>query len=1097
MPWAILLGVAMLGAVAAWRVGAEGGALATARLAGAGGALAGAAALINASGSRAGGGSVRLLLLLGAALLGRACFDFLGFGGLKSSGLRPVADVALLLSSVLLMAAAVEAAFARSGRGDSRGWQGRALWAIEACVYGGGIAGLWWWLAAAPTLPKAGTKAAAAANSSNSLLGLVALAASGAVAALLACAALDAAERRGSSGRRTPSWPLVIGAVGALALSVADTRLGNVRPASLSLLDAGLRWLAPLLLAAGALLQNAASDVTPATSASTSGPSVEAASGTSWGAGRSRGWRDLLVLALPCLVLWAMAWRLGAPGVRGSVFAAAPSALWWGPVLLALALARHFLLAQNASTGSADARDLQEQVASLKSVVDLRTHQLATLHSVTADLSDTFSCEHILSTSVERAVAALGAQAGAVWLNIDTNEIDSPVEPPVGSHATARTTPVATFVWRELDRAGSERRALDTLRSRSSADADSSIGVGSGVLDKQWSLVIARGHEGPETHRALSELHRLLESPGGVEYFEQAAGSQSPVARPAPAGSGRSGAITIEHVPSEHASRQPETPKPETPKPETPKRGSLPFRRPASSSSLEVLQAGFGDLRRWTHVAPIRSKGEVLGALGVVRPLSAAGPAEIDDSERALVAAMALEVGSALQNSQLYQEASRLADRDSLTDLLNHRAIQGQLNAILSRSQRAESNFAVVMMDLNNFKFFNDTYGHAEGDRVLRIVAQCLREACRGSDILGRFGGDEFIALLLDTDAEGAVYACRRIAARVEEEGYQQRGDQRRIPITLSFGAAIYPEDGNTALELLAMADSNLYEAKRDGAGMLVKKSQTEDNIELKKLKEAGTGGSFGVLDALVTAIDNKDHYTRRHSEDVTYWASLMARQLEFSSETQRAVRIAGLLHDVGKIAVPDSILRKPGRLADDEFQIMQQHPVFGALIVKDVPNLPEVLGGIRHHHERYDGKGYPDKLRGENIPLLGRLLAVPDCFSAMTTDRPYRKALTWEEALSEIDKGKGTQFDPIMADAFLQVAAKLLEEESVSSQASQAEHEEAMRPLGSDARSNTAAEEVARRMADPHAQVASPEETDAQFRPRSVADAEVTGAPR
>ena len=207
-----------------------------------------------------------------------------------------------------------------------------------------------------------------------------------------------------------------------------------------------------------------------------------------------------------------------------------------------------------------------------------------------------------------------------------------------------------------------------------------------------------------------------------------------------------------------------------------------------------------------------------------------------------------------------------------------------------------------------------------------------------------------------------------------------------------------------------------------------------------------------------------------------------MARQMEYSSETQRAVRIAGLLHDVGKIAVPDSVLRKPGRLNDDEFNIMQQHPVFGALIVKDVPNLPEVLGGIRHHHERFDGKGYPDKLRGEDIPLLGRLLAVPDCFSAMTTDRPYRKALTWSEAFSEIEKGKTTQFDPVMADAFLEVMARIVSgEEPILIGDATADKNQI---------TGNQANQVARSMAESEP-VILPDEDDSQFRPRSVADAE------
>ncbi|HEX8834093.1 MAG TPA: diguanylate cyclase, partial [Abditibacteriaceae bacterium] len=317
--------------------------------------------------------------------------------------------------------------------------------------------------------------------------------------------------------------------------------------------------------------------------------------------------------------------------------------------------------------------------------------------------------------------------------------------------------------------------------------------------------------------------------------------------------------------------------------------------------------------------------------------------------------------------------------------------------------------------------------------KVLRTVARCLTDACRTSDVLGRFGGDEFMALLLDTDGRGTMEVCNRIAARVQQEAFQEANDGRRIPIALSFGAALYPQDGKSAMELLAAADGNLTDAKNGGTPMLLnlEKSASNEAQEMRKLKEAGEGGSFGVLDALVTAIDNKDRYTRRHSEDVTQWATLMAKQLGFSEETQRAVRIAGLLHDVGKIAVPDSILRKPGRLSDDEFHIMQQHPVFGALIVKEVPNLSEVLGGIRNHHERYDGKGYPDKLVGEDIPTLGRLLAVPDCFSAMTTERPYRKALTWAEAVSEIDRGRGTQFDPVMADAFMEVIANIAREKN------------------------------------------------------------------
>jgi HD-GYP domain-containing protein (c-di-GMP phosphodiesterase class II) len=166
--------------------------------------------------------------------------------------------------------------------------------------------------------------------------------------------------------------------------------------------------------------------------------------------------------------------------------------------------------------------------------------------------------------------------------------------------------------------------------------------------------------------------------------------------------------------------------------------------------------------------------------------------------------------------------------------------------------------------------------------------------------------------------------------------------------------------------------------------------------------------------------VDKRDRYTRRHSEDVTEYSLMIAEELGLSEDTTRTLRLAGLLHDLGKIGIPDAILRKPGRLTDEEHEVMKQHPVLGWLIVSAIPNLSETLPAIRHHHERYDGRGYPDGLAGEEIPLLGRLMAVADAFSAMTTDRPYRKGMPYADAVSELRRGRGTQWDPEYVDAFL-----------------------------------------------------------------------------
>jgi len=442
-----------------------------------------------------------------------------------------------------------------------------------------------------------------------------------------------------------------------------------------------------------------------------------------------------------------------------------------------------------------------------------------------------------------------------------------------------------------------------------------------------------------------------------------------------------------------------------------------------SPSTREAMHNGLVPAHSRLILVPVRSQGVLLGTMGLMRQ---DGAFSYDD--RALVESVALEAGTALQNARMYSEAAHRANRDSVTDLANHRAVQEQMTATYARCKRNGGVFSIVMMDLNNFKFFNDTYGHPVGDEVLRTVARGLRESCRGSDILGRYGGDEFIMILPDTDPAGALDVCARIKSTLDSKHFEPVPGTR-LPIGIAFGWASYPQDGENVADLLTAADANLYNHKRGGASYLSQsqKQLQSDKDEVKKLRNRAHGGSFGVLDALVTAIDNKDHYTRHHSEEVTFLSLLVARELGYGAEQLEAVRISGLLHDVGKIAVPDSILRHPGKLGRDEWDIMQQHPVFGALIVKDVPHLEHVLDGIKYHHEKWDGSGYPEKLVGEDIPEMGRLLAMGDCYSALTTDRPYRKGWKPEAALEEIERCAGAHFDPRLCALFLEVMRREL----------------------------------------------------------------------
>ncbi len=646
---------------------------------------------------------------------------------------------------------------------------------------------------------------------------------------------------------------------------------------------------------------------------------------------------------------------------------------WWPALLIVLALLRQaFDSLLNTRQTFEDYRSWNDLAQGLQADVDARTHELSTLHEVAADLSNTLDSSKIISTALDRSMNSLHADAGAIWLFKGEEE----AETTLALTGTAGQDGFDVSAEERVERRKAQRagRATESAHTRGSAAAI-----------RKALVEAALG-------QALTE-HRDEWMPQGGRWHLVRAAVDHAIERQEQ--------LQRNAIKSLHNGLE---------------QGNLENALLACRSLGNSFQAAY--------IVPIQWKGEILGAVGILRNKGA-----LSDAEIALLQSLALEVGVALQNAHLYQEAVRLADRDSLSDLLNHRAVQQQLNVCLSRAARSRDQFVILMMDLNNFKFFNDTYGHHIGDEVIRRVAECLRQSCRISDVIGRYGGDEFIAILMDTDAEGSRIVVKRIEQKVAEQALES-DDGRRIPISLSFGAAIFPHDGEKGLELLGVADANVTEAKMSGGGFVMR-SHAEESDELKALKDATVGGSFGVLDALVTAIDNKDNYTRRHSEDVARWGVMIGKQLGFTPEQQRSLRICGLLHDVGKIAVPDSVLRKPGRLNDDEFKVMQQHPVFGALIVKEVPDLDDVLGGIRHHHERFDGRGYPDRITGLDIPLFGRILAVPDCFSAMTTNRPYRMGLSWDEAIAEIVKGKGTQFDPDIADAFLRGIEELRKAEA------------------------------------------------------------------
>ena len=428
-----------------------------------------------------------------------------------------------------------------------------------------------------------------------------------------------------------------------------------------------------------------------------------------------------------------------------------------------------------------------------------------------------------------------------------------------------------------------------------------------------------------------------------------------------------------------------------------------------------------------TAIAFICALGTLALVYSVVRPLRslervASAVAAGDMTTRAAlegpqeVGSLAKAFNAMVEQRQQAEEALRqLAATDSLTGLNNHRTLHDVLDGEMRRSLKTNRPVAIIMMDVDGFKLFNDTYGHQEGDRLLRQVADVLRSQFGEKAIVGRHGGDEFMAILPNANREAAAAHSARLLEELSQQRIRPHGGGD-LPIQLSIGLAVCPDDSKHKEELVAYADTSLFEAKQlAGSSLVVMPANPGETIGKQRTP-------FGILDALVRAVDRKDRYTRRHSQQNAEYAVALGKAIGLSEGAVNALRIGGLLHDVGKIGVPDDILKKPGALTDEEMRIMRDHVILSNLIVHGVPNLQDVTDAVYAHHERWDGMGYPRGLKAEEIPLAGRIMALVDAYSAMILDRPYRKALSYEEAMVEVRANAGTQFDPELIEPFLRI---------------------------------------------------------------------------
>jgi diguanylate cyclase (GGDEF)-like protein/putative nucleotidyltransferase with HDIG domain len=361
----------------------------------------------------------------------------------------------------------------------------------------------------------------------------------------------------------------------------------------------------------------------------------------------------------------------------------------------------------------------------------------------------------------------------------------------------------------------------------------------------------------------------------------------------------------------------------------------------------------------------------------------------------ALVMAGAMCAWQAHKHDVQRGELARVSRSDPLTACLNRRGFEERFAAELSDASRHGHPFALVLLDLDHFKLVNDSHGHAAGDELLCWVVETMAGILRPIDALGRMGGDEFAILVSGAgEADGVALADRVRGALAER-------------ISATTGLACFPADGADRDELYQHADAELYAAKHGAA------SRTAPGR--RELSWAA---------ALAEAVDARMAVPDEHSSAVARYAASIARELGWSGSELALLRIAAMLHDVGKVSVPDRILRKPGPLTNDEFEEIKKHPVAGAEIVARVDGLEPIVPWVRHSHEHFDGSGYPDGLSGQTIPPASRILLVADAYDSMTSHRAYRRAMSHDEALAELQRCAGTQFDPECVEAFESVSS-------------------------------------------------------------------------
>lgn len=439
------------------------------------------------------------------------------------------------------------------------------------------------------------------------------------------------------------------------------------------------------------------------------------------------------------------------------------------------------------------------------------------------------------------------------------------------------------------------------------------------------------------------------------------------------------------------------------------------FRHTSNYKSMWRTEKTIFEFLKAEHILPIICDNELIGLMIVsAKP----GKADYTYSELSFLESVSSMVSIAMKNAELYETIQKEAHMDSLTDLYNRRYFTEKFEELFTNN--LHSSVTLILINFDDFKLYNELYGSNGGDEVLVLFADIIKRIIGSRGLIGRYSGKEFSICLPMCSSYEAELIINEIREQFQIESSQNF-------LTFSAGICSYPSAASNAKQLITYANMAVSAAKKRGKNKTIIYSNQEANDSNKLSFEnmEALGHEYApTIYALTAAVDAKDHYTFNHSENVSTLATQLAMAIGLDAEHVEMIRQAGLLHDIGKISIPESILTKTARLTNEEYDVMKTHVENSIAMIRHLPSLDYVIPIATSHHERYDGKGYPRGLSGEDIPVGGRCLGVVDAFDAMVSRRPYKDPMPISDALKEIERNLGKQFDPVLGRTFIDLVA-------------------------------------------------------------------------